>query len=261
MPGTRLAPLPHDDRVPLMLIQNSTNSRSISPATLYNATEPTVHGWTLIVPMGWGMPFLSSLIFTGSRVGGLREVKTQSIESGISFFPDDFPGTLIGNEHIKRVGQERREKWERTPPAKRPSYEALGILSPFEPNWKICCGILMSTAPDGFVDTQRRDEEEVEIWLLRGPDTNSIIKDLLTTNDAEQSLLTLINTQRGDRGLLACPLDAKKLFTGALVQVKITSIGRGVASDMSEIHASPFDDIVKPEVEPVSFSIGLQNLT
>ena len=61
----------NDDRIPVLLIQ-----RSIEPPAQSSETEAprlttttSLHGWTLIVPQGWGMPFFSSLTYTGTRTG------------------------------------------------------------------------------------------------------------------------------------------------------------------------------------------------
>ena len=80
-----------------MLIQRSlespldvvSHSGTIASASL---SRP-IHGWTLIAPKGWGMPLLSSLTHTGTRVGGQRERETQRREAGCVYFPRDYVGT------------------------------------------------------------------------------------------------------------------------------------------------------------------------
>jgi ribonuclease P/MRP protein subunit POP1 len=150
-----------------------------------------MHGWTVLTPLGWGMPFLSSLVHSGSRVGGQRESKSQAFESGVPHFPDDFPGTAIGQVQAEEVGSAKEAKWERTPPAKRVNYAKLGTRSPWLPDWEVVCGIPTKEKESGesrFVDTQRVDadaEQSVQatvskelegagVWLLRCADTKDI---------------------------------------------------------------------------------------
>jgi len=191
-----------------------------------------------MAPLGWGMPLLSSLTFTGSRVGGLREVKSQTIESGLPYFPDDFSGTWLGKKAQSSIGQEAKAKWEKTPPAKRASFEALGTRSPFEPDWEVICGIPQAQLPEeGFERTQRMEvDDPVKLWLLYGQDTKEVIADLLVAEEPAASLLQSLNAARLSRNLPELNIDAGKLYQGALVLVKVTMCNRGTPTDMSPIY-------------------------
>ncbi|TFY75477.1 hypothetical protein EWM64_g8533 [Hericium alpestre] len=78
IPGTPLKPTSNDNHVPIMLIQRSLSSTApldlSAPNTNPTTNAPSLHGWTLIVPRGWSMPFLTSLVYTGTRVGGQRDM-------------------------------------------------------------------------------------------------------------------------------------------------------------------------------------------
>lgn len=201
-----------------------------------------MHGWTVITPPGWGMPFLSSLVFTGSRVGGLREVKSQAIESGLPYFPDDFSGTELGQQAQASIGVESKAKWDRTPPAKRASFETLGTRSPFEPDWKIVCKIASTQTPEeGFEQTQRM-EDSVRLWLLYGQNAREMIIEVLVAEDPASYLLHSIDTARLSRNLPGLNIAGSKLYQGALVLVKVTMCSRGTPTDMSAIY-----DISKEE--------------
>ncbi|KAG8816139.1 hypothetical protein FRC17_000417 [Serendipita sp. 399] len=237
VPGTRLAPLRQDDRVPIIIVQRSLQPPISTSLEDHEYDGPAMHGWTLITPFGWGMAFLSSLIFTGSRVGGLREVKSQAFESGVPHFPDDFSGTLFGDEVQKEKGEAVKAKWDRTPPAKRPSYKALGTTSPFVPDWDSVCGNMKAPAlEDGFAETQRSEKTIVKPWLFYGQNTKSVVADLISAEDPSASLLESINAVRQFRELPKLEVEPSDIFKGALVLVRIEMIDRGVPTDMSIIY-------------------------
>ncbi|GAA5894814.1 hypothetical protein JCM8208_006078 [Rhodotorula glutinis] len=133
VPGTPLEPIAQDDRVPVLLSQ-----RTLGPA----GADSTLHGWTLTVPSGWGMPFFASLVYSTPRVGGLRERSHQFYEAGAARFPEDFVGTPGFEEHELRREDDERGYWERRPPAKRPSYAKLGTRWP----WKMEMGEALDLA-------------------------------------------------------------------------------------------------------------------
>ena len=215
-----------------------------------------MHGWTILTPLGWGMPFLSSLVHSGSRVGGQRERKSQAFESGVPHFPDDFPGTAIGQVHAEEVGSAEKEKWERTPPAKRVAYAKLGTRSPWQPDWEVVCNIPTKEKEIGesrFVDTQRMDTdaeqsvqttvskepEGVGVWLLRCADTKDIFDDLIGCAGDEacaETLLRRLNAARVHRGLEELKTGPELMYQGALVQVTLTMYQRGNPEDMACIY-------------------------
>ncbi|KIM28940.1 hypothetical protein M408DRAFT_8384 [Serendipita vermifera MAFF 305830] len=244
IPGMSLAPLKEDDRIPIIMIQKSLIAPTSTPGTK-GLPGPTMHGWTIITPLGWGMPFLTSLIFTGSRVGGLREVKSQAIESGLPYFPDDFSGCDLGRIAQSSIGNEAKAKWDRTPPANRPSFAALGTRSPFEPDWEVVCGIQPNPRLEaGFAATQRAQENPVTVWLLHGQNVRQIVADLLAAEDPAAELLQSINAARSSRDLPLLNLDAQDLYRGALLLIKATMCGRGTPSDMSAIYEVSVDEAV-----------------
>ena len=97
VPGTPLNVLRQDDRIPVLLIQRSLEA----PSSTHG-----IHGWTLIFPAGWGMPFLSSLIHTGTRVGGQRERGTQAFEEVEHTSREIFPCTGYYDKHWSERAEE-----------------------------------------------------------------------------------------------------------------------------------------------------------
>lgn len=123
VPGLPLPALEQDDRIPLLLTQ-----RTLTPFTSSSTAPPPppMHSWTLTLPAGWGMPFFHSLVFSASRIEGLRERFQQSYESGAASWPADFPGTIAFEEWECRRESVEKGYWDRRPPAKRCNWAKVG---------------------------------------------------------------------------------------------------------------------------------------
>ena len=263
VPGTPLKFERKDDRIPVLLIQRSVENAAMSKDTHSPrlSTTTSLHGWTLIVPQGWGMPFLSSLIFTGTRVGGQRERQTQAFEAGCAYHPRDLPTTQAYEDYAEERADDERETWERKPPAKRPNYDKLGTRSPWCPDWGVVLGVEEPPKPqelEDFVDTQRdvdamavdatapgtttgdggNEDRKVEQWLLRGSDVPAIVAAVLSALSPAAELLSQINRARAKRKLdpLKAGSRAEELLKGALVNVSIVLPGRGCPDDMAVIY-------------------------
>lgn len=130
VPGTPLRPLAQDDRIPILLSQQTlapTSRRSPDSALSPRSTAR----FTLTIPHGWSMAFWSSLVYSSPRVAGLRERALSTYEAGVATFPQDFPSTDAYLEHEKRREADDRGYWDRRPPAKRPNYAKLGTDDPW----------------------------------------------------------------------------------------------------------------------------------
>ena len=260
VPGTSLKPTAPDNRVPVLLIQRSvkpTSSISSStslPAESFQRTtnaDPNLHGWTLIVPKGWAMPFLSSLIYTGTRVGGQRERAHQAFEAGAAYFPRDFPTSAAYEEFSVARAIADEERWKRKPPAKRVNWDKLSTLNPWTSAWRVALGLGSTdkgtddeTDAD-MVSTQRDDhlptsDSAIRPWLLHGPSARMIVENIARLLGPAAGLLSEINALRRKRELP--PLDenmvnADALLQGTLVHVRVTLCGRGAPDDMAFIYA------------------------
>ncbi|KAI0333745.1 POP1-domain-containing protein [Cubamyces sp. BRFM 1775] len=268
VPGTPLKAERNDQRIPVLLIQRSvenvTSAQPASPTSPHGRTTNALHGWTLIIPQGWGMPFFSSLTYTGTRVGGQRERQTQAFEAGCAYFPRDFPGTQAYVEYAEDRADEDRATWERKPPAKRPNYEKLGTRSPWTPDWDVVLGLkqpptsqeaanagadnedLMDTQRDAeMTDAQTTEpttiaepEYQLKPWLLRGPDVPTIVADVSSMLNPAAGLLLHLNQARTKRRLDPLParVRADDLMRTALVRVSIWLCGRGSPEDLAVIY-------------------------
>ena len=262
VPGTSLKPTAPDNRIPVLLVQRSLKSTSSAsssasvPAQYFQHTtnpDPNLHGWTLIVPKGWGMPFLTSLIYTGTRVGGQRERAHQAFEAGAAYFPRDFPTSTAYEEFAAARAVVDEERWKRKPPAKRVSWDKMSTLNPWTSAWRMALGLGPEPSPDmgadhgddtNMVSTQRDDPlpapgAAIRPWLLRGTNARVIVENIARLLGPAPGLLSEINALRRKRDLplLDESVDADALLRGALVHVRVTLCGRGAPDDMAFIYA------------------------
>ncbi|KAI9443101.1 POP1-domain-containing protein [Lactarius indigo] len=261
VPGTPLKPTVSDNRVPVLLIQRSVkpvSTSSTSSSTPHSTQsnqrstkpDPNLHGWTLVVPKGWGMPFLTSLIYTGTRMGGQREREHQAFEAGAAYFPRDFPACTAYDKFAAARATEDKERWKKKPPAKRVSWGKLSTLSPWTSAWRVALGL--DCAPTGadyggdedVVPTQRGDPPPTSdpvspAWLLHGSRTRTIVENLSRLLGPASGLLSEINALRRKCELppLDASVDANALLQGALMHVRVLLCGRGALDDMAFIYA------------------------
>lgn len=255
-----------------MLIQRTLTSAS-SPST-------SQHGFLLLLPSGWSQPFLNSLVFTGTRVGGIRERQSQGFESGEGSFPEDWAGTRASRRWWDEREDNLRTRWQKKPPGKRANWGSLGWTpgagekgrgggegdgealggSPWKPDWK---GLLVGVKRRRSASDMDVTEEELAMnepvgrslspaptpWLVRLPSlATTLLPLLLTSDDPSTLLLAEINDHRSKRHLPAVSSkQAEHLFDGALVRVTVKILGRGVASELGPIYFLGEDDVGKED--------------
>ncbi|KAH0586339.1 hypothetical protein H2248_007583 [Termitomyces sp. 'cryptogamus'] len=251
IPGTPLNPERQDDRIPVLLIQRSLEA-------LESKTQG-IHGWTLIIPSGWAMAFFSSLVYTGTRVGGQRERQTQAFEAGMPYFPRDLPTSVGYDTYATARAKEDKGRWDRKPPAKRPNYEKLGTSSPWRADWHGVLGLpcpkfedeANTSGAEGFVSTQREPADEIgitdegpQMWLLRGSEVPSVISNMSKMFIKGAAVLQEVNKLRAKRGLeaLGSSIRADDLLKRALVSVRISMCGRGAPEDLAIIYQVSNDE-------------------
>ncbi|KAK4698539.1 ribonuclease P/MRP protein subunit POP1, partial [Phenoliferia sp. Uapishka_3] len=232
IPGSRLTALQQDDRIPILLSQ-----RTLSPSST-TSTPSDLHGWTLTIPSGWGIPFWSSLIFSETRPGGLLARSQQSFEAGAPRFPEDYPGTVAFDLYEAEREVEDKGYWERRPPAKRPNYEKLGTRMP----WKSGFGKICRTSSPEYLTPK----DGGEVWIVSG----KVVMEVQEALKAAEGEREEAKMSEGGRELLKQRLGSakakeKQMKTGeqikgdrwvygtALVRVRITPCGRGAPEELA----------------------------
>ncbi|KAH8108673.1 POP1-domain-containing protein [Phellopilus nigrolimitatus] len=253
VPGSKLKPLRQDDRVPILLIQRSIEAQSESGSPSATSTRE-LHGWTLIVPKGWGMSFFSSLTHTGTRVGGQREIETQYFEAGCLHFPHDYPCTTGYQGFINEREMKEKERWERKPPAKRPSWEKLDTKSPWQPDWETVLGLETAKANDDDLIITQRDTKENVIedsafrtspWLLRGQEVPTVVEFMSHSPQPAGDLLFKVNEWRSKRSIPVLSIPPNILLETALVAVRLSIPRSGSPEDNAIIYKMSDDEARK----------------
>lgn len=241
IPGTRLTPTAEDDRVPVMIIRRSVQSRAPE------RHADSFQGFTLLFPRGWAMAFLPSFVHCGVRVGGLSERCVQHREAGIPSFPEHYGASCpAGAAWEAERARSDEERWLRRPPGKRPEYSTLGNMSPFKPDWQsvLSVGELLSSmthSPQTSTSTstnevpQLADSSRTDLWQFN-PTFGSSLQLLRARSDVSGGLVEACNHLRQRRGLPPISAEAGTgLLRSALCHVEINVLGRGSPSDMASV--------------------------
>lgn len=197
------------------------------------------------------MPFFSCLTFADTRVSGQFERQTQAYESGVVYFPRDYPSTEPYDIYASERAIEEKITWDRKPPAKRVNYEKLGTRNPWKVDWITILGAhgaLDNTASgDSELTTTQREplaaseanQKVIRPWLLRGSEVLKILSNISSVLNHGAALLSEVNRLRIKRGLatLASGVNTDELFQGSLVNVKLTTCLRGSPQDLAMIYS------------------------
>lgn len=128
-------------------------------------------GWDLILPKGWGMAFWLAFVYREARCGGIHELEHNAFEQCSLLFPHDYPDSVAGKKHQLEVEFASVEKYNRRPPAKRPNYVKLGVVSPFYCSWyplvKYWLGQDSTYEKQGFAKYASFITEEADYFVLR----------------------------------------------------------------------------------------------
>jgi ribonuclease P/MRP protein subunit POP1 len=190
------------------------------------------------------MPFLCSLTYTGTRVGGQRERQTQAFESGIAYFPEDYPLTPAYQSYAWEFESNEKSRWERKPKGKRANWKKLGTRSPWRADWEL---VLKPNTPSNYgwedlVPTQREEplddrQASRRHWLLCGSEAASILNSCCRLFYPPAGLFSEINRLRSSRNqkLLRSTQSAEALWEDALVRVRLLMFSRGTPRELAMI--------------------------
>ena len=138
-------------RIPVMLVRQDYSSAHVhgvlqlggegfSPRGYKNGVRKSVAtssvaGWDLVLPREWGMGVWVSLVYRGARACGRTELRKYHLETGVPFFPDDYPDTGAGRRETEKREREAEVKYLRHPPDKRRNFGKLSIQHLFRSPW------------------------------------------------------------------------------------------------------------------------------
>lgn len=265
VPGTRLALTSNDDIVPVMLIQRSVGPAAQATSSDSPSSSPSsnhaLSGWTLIVPVGWGMPFFHSLVYANTRVGGQRERAQQFYEAGEPHFPSDYPCSVAFTEHEMRRESEDKGYWDRRPPAKRPNYRKLGTAWP----WRCEMGRIIRHRLDPFFPDRafERQEDERALWLVPGHVVRHYLSAVIASGNSNEAkiqdtqprlnaagakLVQRLMQHRVENTVVNSDDDRLRLHEAALVRVRIEPCGRGKIDPLALLYLPSTEQL--KEIQP-----------
>lgn len=192
------------------------------------------------------MPFFTSLMYTGTRIGGQREKQFQSFEAGCLNFPRDYAVSDTYEAYAAEREQEERERWERKPPKSRTNFEKIGTRSPWEADWTVVLGLEKpkknDVSEEGYVTTQREVSEVLATskpWLLRGVEVPKILEQIGSSLHQPAALLSELNRLRSKRLQHALEPNIKgdDVWSSALINVRLKMCSRGAPDDLAIIHS------------------------
>ncbi|ORY73594.1 ribonucleases P/MRP protein subunit POP1-domain-containing protein [Leucosporidium creatinivorum] len=231
IPGTRLPALDHDDRIPILLTQR-TLTPSI-PSTSTAPPPPPMHGWTLTIPSGWGMAIFNSLVFSSSRIGGLRERFQQSYESGALSFPSDFPGTRAFEEWEARRESVEKGYYDRKPPAKRCNWAKVAEGTKYP--WRAEMSEIVKDLWPPMEQPPKVNEWIVPPRVVDGLEALVVgRKDRKIGNEATEKLVQeLFELWKGES---ADPPSSATAVREGLVRVRVTPCGKGTPKTLGLLY-------------------------
>ncbi|KAK8210392.1 Ribonucleases P/MRP protein subunit pop1 [Zalaria obscura] len=230
-PGAYPAPVPTDPRIPVLLYASPTSAACPGKQAKWTVLLP----WKAVVPLWYSIMYYPLSSGGQVRLGGLNEQRQIAFESGLPWFPGDFPGTEAGKAWEQRENDRRKREWERRPKGKRTAWESvdlgLGRKGEVGEGWACDWGRLLNGPPkkeDGDGDRNAADQLSRSPYHL----PSAIARSLLTTG-----------------GIIPTGTDSPDLDT-ALVTVRLTLLSRGVAAPCARIYRLPTDPPTNQTTNP-----------
>lgn len=161
-PGTYPEPLTQDPRIPIMAFPSPAQ-----PNSKRGSKERNSCSWVVLLPWKTIPAVWQSLMYypisTGGqvRMGGLNEQRQIAFETGVPWFPGDFPGTKAGDLWEASESAKRKAQWEAKPKGKRVEYDSV-TLSPgrkgedgdgWACDWASCSGNTAEQVEDDTAST------------------------------------------------------------------------------------------------------------
>lgn len=235
-PGDYPEPLPEDARIPIMLFPSSQQNRSRSSVGSGNGRQST---WTLLLPWKAVPAVWQSIMYyplsTGGqvRLGGLAEQRQIAFESGVPWFPGDYPGTKAGDAWEADESTKRRQEWERRPKGKRPEWSSValgaGRRGEIGDGWACDWARLIAGPPGTSVPSPPEEPRSTKATVVH----------------AEPYHLSS-SVARSTAKNISLPSSTPTTSSDALVNVRVTLLTRGVATPCARIYRLPEDPTSRP---------------
>lgn len=130
-PGSYPEALPQDPHIPVMLYPSAERHASENaPGRSHSSRQAK---WVVLLPWKAVPAVWQSIMYyplsTGGqvRLGALQQQQQIAFESGIPWFPGDFPGTTAGDSWQRLEDHKRKEEWARRPKGKRVQWDSITL--------------------------------------------------------------------------------------------------------------------------------------
>jgi len=231
-----------ESRIPVLLVQipcfqNSCLQHSARQQPGGGPGLDFGSGWDIILPAGWSMAFWIALVYRGAKAVGLRDQRSLAFEAGQLTFPDSCPDTPSAAEMSVSRSAELRSAYNRRPPAKRCSYDKMGVWAPFHCPWlELVQGWIRSCE-----DQKDRDVDEQLFYCVRNRKLLQMLKDVCSGVASKVKS----SGQNSSHGCNRTSVLTELQQSGhAIVKVSVVMLGRGAPSQFSLICLPTKDDIL-----------------
>jgi len=230
MPGEYPEARSTDPRIPVLLFVSRSRGAQQGSWTIMLPWKCVPPAWTCLMyyPLSCG---------GNPRFGGLEEKRQLTFESGMPWFPGDFPGTKAGDEWEIRESSKRKDEWDKKPKSRRVEWNSVNLGN----------GRRGEVGKGWSCDWKKLAE------TLNNPTTTQTvpltIKSTDATKDAEAQVAEL--TQPTPSFYHLPYLFAMKALTvptitdksqSALVTVRLTMLNQGVPRTCARIYRFPIND-------------------
>jgi ribonuclease P/MRP protein subunit POP1 len=124
-PGQYPSPKPDDPNIPVLAFPSRAggNARDSNSQAYWTVLLP----WKCVKPVWYAIMYYPLSSGGNPRFGGIQEKQQLAFESGLPWFPGDFPGTKAGWEWGERERRIQKHQWERKPKGKRVEFDSLDL--------------------------------------------------------------------------------------------------------------------------------------
>lgn len=218
-PGSYPSILPRDPTIPIMLL--ATRVAGTSSKASWTLLAP----WKCILPIWYCLMYYPLSSGGNPALGGLDELRQTHFEDGMPWFPADYPGTKSGYAWEIEQRRVKKAEWERKPKGKRVEWDSLDLGA----------GRKGEIGSGWACDFERYFSDKAEDRPLEpgakkaqgGEASNDETAGPVVNHLSSKIFSSLLNS--------ADPIPV----ANAVTTVRITFLGRGVASPCARIYRLP----------------------
>jgi ribonuclease P/MRP protein subunit POP1 len=185
--------------------------------------------WKCILPIWYGLMHYPLSSGRNPRFGGIRELRQIHFEHGVPWFPADFPGTQAGFDWEANERERRKSEWDKRPKGKRTEWSSVdlggGRKGELGQGWACDFEYIVDSPPPSDIPSSMDTTQDIKA-------TVEAVPKVLTT-PIQYILASAFNR------LISSPTNDTLPPPSAVATIRITLIGRGVATPCARIYRLP----------------------